>query len=178
MTVRSPRSGNVLCAAPREPVSMERAEEVTIEVNRHVHTWDSGKITTQPTATSPGIKTYTCTSCGATKTEVIPKLSIPRKPIIKKPIASKNKIIVSWKHFKHATKSKMKIWKRIRKVQVQCAADKDFENIVKTVTVKKGKTKAAIKGLKKKTKYYIRVRYFDGAGYSAWSKVRSVRTAK
>ena len=35
------------------------------------HTWNSGVITTAPTCTSTGIKTYTCTACGATKTETI-----------------------------------------------------------------------------------------------------------
>lgn len=39
------------------------------------HTWDSGKVTTEPTATEDGIKTYTCNVCGGTKTEVIKKLS-------------------------------------------------------------------------------------------------------
>lgn len=36
------------------------------------HTWDNGKVTTEPTETTPGIRTYTCKSCGKTKTEVIP----------------------------------------------------------------------------------------------------------
>lgn len=36
------------------------------------HTWDTGKVTLNPTATTDGILTYTCTSCGETKTEVIP----------------------------------------------------------------------------------------------------------
>ena len=36
------------------------------------HAWDSGKVTKQPTATEDGVKTFTCTRCGETKTEVIP----------------------------------------------------------------------------------------------------------
>lgn len=36
------------------------------------HTWDTGKVTLNPTATTDGVLTYTCTSCGETKTEVIP----------------------------------------------------------------------------------------------------------
>lgn len=36
------------------------------------HTWDNGKVTTEPTETTPGIRTYTCKSCGKTKTEIIP----------------------------------------------------------------------------------------------------------
>lgn len=35
------------------------------------HTWDSGKITTQATCTANGTKTYTCTSCGTTKKEIL-----------------------------------------------------------------------------------------------------------
>ena len=35
------------------------------------HKWDNGKITKQPTETENGIKTYTCTVCGNTKTESI-----------------------------------------------------------------------------------------------------------
>ena len=36
------------------------------------HTWDNGKVTTEPTETTPGVRTYTCTICGLTKEEVIP----------------------------------------------------------------------------------------------------------
>ena len=35
------------------------------------HTWDSGTVTTAPTCTKAGERTYTCTECGATKTEPI-----------------------------------------------------------------------------------------------------------
>lgn len=36
------------------------------------HTWDNGTVTTEPTETAPGVRTYTCTVCGEVKTEVIP----------------------------------------------------------------------------------------------------------
>ncbi|MCM1544989.1 MAG: hypothetical protein NC110_06785, partial [Ruminococcus sp.] len=36
------------------------------------HKWDNGTVTKAPTCTEDGVKTYTCTVCGATKTEVIP----------------------------------------------------------------------------------------------------------
>ena len=45
------------------------ASETTV----HTHTWDAGKITTAPTCTTTGIKTYTCTSCGATRNENVDK---------------------------------------------------------------------------------------------------------
>lgn len=37
------------------------------------HTWNDGEITTEPTTTTEGVKTYTCTACGYTKTETVPK---------------------------------------------------------------------------------------------------------
>ena len=134
----------------------------------------------------------TCISAGCrqTRTESIPKLieppqenttlteqiTISKKPTIKKPAATKNKITVKWKPFKHTSKKTKPIWKKIKKVQVQCATDSAFTNIVKSTMVGKKKTKAAIKGLAKKTTYYVRVRYYDGTGYSAWSKVKKVKT--
>ena len=36
------------------------------------HTWDNGTVTTEPTETTPGVRTYTCTVCGQTRTEIIP----------------------------------------------------------------------------------------------------------
>ena len=36
------------------------------------HAWDNGKVTKEPTETETGVKTFTCTRCGETKTETIP----------------------------------------------------------------------------------------------------------
>ena len=36
------------------------------------HAWDNGKVTKPATETEDGVKTFTCTRCGETKTEVIP----------------------------------------------------------------------------------------------------------
>ena len=36
------------------------------------HTWDNGTVTTEPTETTPGERTFTCAICGQTKTEIIP----------------------------------------------------------------------------------------------------------
>lgn len=36
------------------------------------HTWDNGKVTTEPTENEPGVRTFTCAVCGATRTETIP----------------------------------------------------------------------------------------------------------
>ena len=42
-------------------------QELTLE-----HKWDAGKVTQKETCKDTGIKTYTCTGCKGTKTEVIP----------------------------------------------------------------------------------------------------------
>ena len=38
------------------------------------HTWDAGKVTTKPTESAEGVKTFTCTACGQIKTETLEKL--------------------------------------------------------------------------------------------------------
>ena len=52
------------------------AKELLIHVLKdcvgNKHTWDSGKITKQPTCTEDGKKTYTCTTCGTVRTEILP----------------------------------------------------------------------------------------------------------
>lgn len=40
-------------------------------LNQEAHKWDIGTVTKEPTATTAGEKKYICTTCGATKTEII-----------------------------------------------------------------------------------------------------------
>lgn len=42
-----------------------------IDIDPNAHQWDAGKITTQPAPNRNGVKTYTCTLCGATRTETV-----------------------------------------------------------------------------------------------------------
>ena len=44
-------------------------ENYTLLDSTHKHTFDDGIVTTQPTCTTKGVTTYTCTGCGQTKTE-------------------------------------------------------------------------------------------------------------
>ena len=44
---------------------------VTYSVDCTNHEWDEGKVTTKPTCTTKGIKTYTCKNCKTTKTEEV-----------------------------------------------------------------------------------------------------------
>lgn len=46
-------------------------------VEKENHTWDAGKVTREPAVGVAGEKTYTCTVCKATKTEVIPPIDDP-----------------------------------------------------------------------------------------------------
>ena len=43
------------------------------------HKWDAGKVTKKATETQEGVKTYTCSVCGKTKTAAIPKTAAPPK---------------------------------------------------------------------------------------------------
>jgi DNA-directed RNA polymerase subunit RPC12/RpoP len=45
-----------------------------IMVNKENHSWNGGVITTSPTCTATGIRTYTCTVCGRTRTETVAAL--------------------------------------------------------------------------------------------------------
>ena len=42
------------------------------EMEKAAHVWNAGTVTTAPTATQPGVRTYTCTVCARTRTESIP----------------------------------------------------------------------------------------------------------
>ena len=91
--------------------------------NEHVekvkHTWDSGVVTTAATTTAEGVKTFTCTVCGETKTEAIPKA------LAKIAVSAENVttgIKLTWAQDKNATgyyvyrKTASTSYKAIRKV--------------------------------------------------------------
>ena len=53
-------------------------QAVTVELKFDTctnHTYDSGTVTKPSTCSESGVKTFTCTKCGSTKTETIPKLA-------------------------------------------------------------------------------------------------------
>ena len=61
-------------------------------VNKLGHTWDNGVITKEATETEEGVKTYTCKTCGETKTEKIPVTShhLDQETITKKATCTEN----------------------------------------------------------------------------------------
>lgn len=55
--------------------NMEIAKDSWVIPATENHTWDAGKVTKAATISAAGVKTYTCTVCGQTKTETIKKLT-------------------------------------------------------------------------------------------------------
>ena len=43
-----------------------------IAIPKELHRWDAGRVTKEATPTETGVRTYTCTCCGATKSETTP----------------------------------------------------------------------------------------------------------
>ena len=98
-------------------------------------------------------------------------VTIPKKPAAIKTKTKKNRVTVSWRALKKKQKA---LAAKIKGIQVQYATDPGFQNSV-TKKVGRKKTKITLK-LKKKTTYYIRVRYVGSDGVSEWSGVKKVKT--
>ena len=64
-------------------------------VEKTSHSYDGGKITKKATCKAAGVKTYTCTICGETKTETIPKTAHAYKTTTTKATTKKNGSVVT-----------------------------------------------------------------------------------
>ena len=51
--------------------SLSATKMIKVAAAVHEHSWDAGKVTTEATCTTDGVKTYTCSVCKTTKTETI-----------------------------------------------------------------------------------------------------------
>lgn len=136
------------------------------------HSYGAWQTTLPATEEAEGISTRICSKCGATENQVLaqlaPTLTVVSK--VKKPKAAKGAITVNWK------KASKKNQKKIGGYQIQVATDANFTNIVKRVNAGKKSSSKKIKGLAKKTAYYVRVRTYKGAQRGAWSAVKSAKT--
>lgn len=99
----------------------------------------------------------------------VTKVKVPKGTTVKKLKAGKKKITVIWK----------KQTKYTTGYQIQYSTKKNFKK-AKTVTVKGAKkTKATIRKLKSKKKYYVRIRTYrkvNGKTYrSSWSKAKRIK---
>lgn len=116
---------------------------------------------TTPSTTQPTTKPSTTQNTEAVK---------PKKTSIKKLSKGKKKFTVTWAKVSG-----------VKGYQIQYSSDKKLKKNNKSVTVTKQKTtKATVKKLKSKKKYYVRVRTYKTVNgkkiYSSWSKVKSVKT--
>lgn len=116
---------------------------------------------TTPSTTQPTTKPSTTKNTEAVK---------PKKTSIKKLSKGKKKFTVTWAKVSG-----------VKGYQIQYSSDKKLKKNNKSVTVTKQKTtKATVKKLKSKKKYYVRVRTYKTVNgkkiYSSWSKVKSVKT--
>lgn len=116
---------------------------------------------TTPSTTQPTTKPSTTKNTETVK---------PKKTSIKKLSKGKKKFTVTWAKVSG-----------VKGYQIQYSSNKKFKKNNKSVTVtKQKKTKATVKKLKSKKKYYVRVRTYKTVNgkkiYSSWSKVKSVKT--
>ncbi len=116
---------------------------------------------TTPSTTQPTTKPSTTKNTKTVK---------PKKTSIKKLSKGKKKFTVTWAKVSG-----------VKGYQIQYSTDKKFKKNNKSVTVTKQKTtKATVKKLKSKKKYYVRVRTYKTVNgkkiYSSWSKVKSIKT--
>ena len=65
-------TGDTHCTVCGEVISKGEITTMT------AHSWDAGKITKQPTTTKTGTKTFTCQTCGLTRTETVAKLKVKK----------------------------------------------------------------------------------------------------
>ena len=108
---------------------------------------------------------------------IVPNNRISLKPVKISQVkaVSAKKIKVSWKKLTGEQK------KKIKKIQIQVSTDKQFTKIVKKKIISSSKTSWTISGLKKNTKYYVRIRAYTKSGnvinVSKWV-VKSKKTKK
>ena len=117
------------------------------------------------------VNTTTPSAPGTVETVTLKKLKK-----LKVKALTKKSIRISW------TKLTKKQRKSVQKIEVQISTDKSFGSGTVTRFVKNTKSSLTVKGLKKKTKYYVRIRAYtvkDGVTHvSPWTSVKSVKTKK
>lgn len=148
-----------------------RSVSVIVKGTKQDEVKDS-KPTTKPSepATTPATTPSTTQPTTKPSTTKNTKTVKPKKTSIKKLSKGKKKFTVTWAKVSG-----------VKGYQIQYSSNKKFKKNNKSVTVTKQKTtKATVKKLKSKKKYYVRVRTYKTVNgkkiYSSWSKVKSVKT--
>lgn len=156
---------------PLDDNAAYRSVSVIVKGTKQDEVKDS-KPTTKPSepATTPSTTPSTTQPTTKPSTTKNTKTVKPKKTSIKKLSKGKKKFTVTWAKVSG-----------VKGYQIQYSSNKKFKKNNKSVTVTKQKTtKATVKKLKSKKKYYVRVRTYKTVNgkkiYSSWSKVKSVKT--
>ncbi len=163
---------NLLSTNAEYTVTLEKgAVMIAVFEEAEEHHWDAGIVTKKPTPTATGVKTYTCSVCGAKKTETLAKIAKyantltvkAKKPTVKfARLKKKNQTIA------------LKKWVTISKAQGKVTCKKSSGN--KKITVSKTGKITVKKGLKKGTyKVKIKVTAAGNANYKAKTKTVTVK---
>ncbi len=102
------------------------------EIEKLPHTYDAGVVTTPATYDADGVRTYTCTACQDTKTEVIPKIVKETKPEETKPEETKSE-----------------------ETKPEQAEPKDTVKVGKVYKISKNKAKVKVTSKKSRTVEYV-----------------------
>lgn len=90
------------------PFDESQHQKVCANDDSHVekanHKWNAGVETKPATEDKEGVMAYTCTTCGATKTEAIAKLAVYSKLQLKSSKQTKESVTLTWKKVSGATK--------------------------------------------------------------------------
>ena len=112
---------------------------------RHEHTYTS-VVTKQPTCTATGVRTYTCTTCGAKKTETINKLAHSYKQYVTPATTSADGSITKKCTACGYSSSNSKIYKIASVSLSSTVFTYSGNNITPSVTVKNSKNNKLVKG--------------------------------
>ena len=112
---------------------------------RHEHTYTS-VVTKQPTCTATGVRTYTCTTCGAKKTETINKLAHSYKQYVTPATTSADGSITKKCTACGYSSSKSKIYKITSISLSSTVFTYSGNNITPSVTVKNSKNNKLVEG--------------------------------
>ncbi len=112
---------------------------------RHEHTYTSA-VTKQPTCTTTGVRTYTCTTCGATKTETINKLAHSYKQYVTPATTSSDGSITKKCTACGYSSSNSKIYKIASVSLSSTVFTYSGNNILPSVTVKDSKNNKLVEG--------------------------------
>ncbi len=149
-TCTEPGEGYYICL-------YDEAHYKTEEIEPLGHKWDAGKVTKEATTTQEGTRVHTCTVCGETKTETIPKLAKKTNPLKIKgrtatvkysKLKKKTQTLAVTKVIKFTKDAKDKKTYTLSSVKKGSKSFKKYFKINKTtgkVTVKKGLKKGTYK---------------------------------